>query len=186
MSTGKKEKAAKPSKGKKGTKTPVNAPINPVKPKSKHAPKNPRNRYTAPRWTPHLKAKLVAHLKSCTEPQRIGKIAVFLDVSRETLYQWAQEHRDLAGILAKESTKRSEHETDEAIAGRLTFPLYKFLAECTHGALTEFQRQTLELKRQEIASQNATLTREAPPVIQMNFEVLPPSNITIEQLQEGI
>lgn len=70
-------------------------------------------------------------------------------------------------------TQRGDWETKQALAGKIPFNVWRFLQEVNHGALTEWQRQLLEIKRQELklktsATESGT---EGSQPIQINFEV---------------
>lgn len=135
--------------------------------------------------TPELWGKLESYVLKAKTPLLNTQVAVFLGISIATLYNWAEGNKELKQLLELNQTKRLDYETRQLVAGKMPPNVWKLLAEFNHKMVTGYQQQLLDLKRAEQQAQQGTQA-VPPPTLQMNFEVLPPQSITVEQLQEGI
>lgn len=123
--------------------------------------------------TPELWGNLLSWLGKQKTPPRQAQIAIFLGISHRTLTDWQRSNADLADLLDKVDTQRGDWETKQALAGKIPFNVWRFLQEVNHGALTEWQRQLLEIKRQELKLKTSVTESgtEGSQPIQINFEV---------------
>lgn len=125
------------------------------------------------KWTNEITEKVKSYIASQGVPPRSTQIAVHIGVSEPTLFAWAAKHKDLAEILGVNKTARLDYETEQLIAGKIQPHVYKLLAEYNHGLISEYQRQVLEIKRQELAAKIASgnVVQDNPQPIQIQFAI---------------
>lgn len=120
-------------------------------------PKHPGGRPT--KYDPSFVKKVDEYLKKCTDkrvgnrlkvklPKREG-FAIFLGVTRQTVDNWGEEHKEFFDALAKIDLEQKNRLFDNGLSGDYNSTIAKLILSSNHG-MAEKSEQDLTSKGQKI------------------------------------
>jgi hypothetical protein len=98
-------------------------------------------------YTDEMPSRVEAYLNQCEDKRvKIGKdiklrvnlptaegLAVYLDVNKTTLYEWAKDHEEFSNALEKVKAKQAENLVNKGLSGDYNSTIAKLLLSSNHG-----------------------------------------------------